>query len=367
MIELRTYQTRLLATIKAALDDGYRRPLVVLPTGGGKTIVFAEAIRRAVADHGKTLVLAHRREIITQTAGKLTANGVVPGIIMAGVDPRPTLAVQVASIQTLFARGIKRETLALPPADLGVIDEAHHVLAASYQQIVEAYPDTCWLGFTATPARGDGRNLGGFFDVLIEGPQVQELIDLQCLVSTRVYAPFVPNLDRVGTRGGDYITTQLAERMDKPKLVGDIVEHWLRFGKDRPTVVFASSVGHSVHLRDAFRDAGVRTGQIDGTTPKPEREAALAQLASGEITVLCNCMVLSEGWDCPEVGCCVLARPTKSMGLYRQMIGRVLRPADEERRHHPRPCRLCLSSWLCRGSRRMDVEPRHPSGPQSDP
>src|SRR5262249_3996767 len=116
--------------------------------------------------------------------------------------------------------------------------------------------------------------------------------------------------------------------MDKTKLVGDIAENWLKYGKGRKTVVFASSVAHSVHLRDAFRDAGIRATHIDGSTPKDERDAALAQLAAGEITVLCNWMVLTAGWDCPEVGCCVLARPTKSMGLYRQMIGRVLRPAE---------------------------------------
>jgi DNA repair protein RadD len=149
-------------------------------------------------------------------------------------------------------------------------------------------------------------------------------------VPTRVYAPHVPDLTGVAVRGGDYVAKQLAERMDKAKLVGDIVENWLKYGEDRKTVVFATSVAHSVHLRDGFRDAGIRAAHIDGRTPKDERDAALAQHARGEITVLANCMVLTEGWDCPDVGCCVLARPTKSMGLYRQMIGRVLRPAERK-------------------------------------
>jgi hypothetical protein len=116
--------------------------------------------------------------------------------------------------------------------------------------------------------------------------------------------------------------------MDRPKLIGDIVTHWLKLGERRKTVVFAVNVAHSIHLRDEFVRSGVRCEHIDGGTPKPERDATLARLASGELEVVTNCMVLTEGWDMPEVGCCILARPTRKMGLYRQMIGRVLRPAE---------------------------------------
>lgn len=326
--ELRSYQHKLLEDIDNAFLAGYRRPLVVLPTGGGKTVIFSEAIRREFVAHRKSLTIAHRREIIGQTSNKLRAAGVVHGIIMAGVQPRPTLDVQVASVQTLFARGIRSDRMTMPPADLGIVDEAHHSPATTYRRILEAYPEARWLGFTATPQRGDGRGLGDFFDVLIEGPQVPELVELGFLVPTRVYAPFIPDLAGIKTIGGDWIASQLAERMDKTKLVGDIVEHWLKHGEDRTTVAFAASVAHSVHIRDAFRDAGIRAEHIDGSTPKDERDATLAQLASGEITVMANCQVLCEGWDLPEVACCILARPTKSMGLYRQMIGRTLRPAE---------------------------------------
>ena len=132
----------------------------------------------------------------------------------------------------------------------------------------------------------------------------------------------------VRTVAGDYNEGQLAERMDRPKLIGDIVTHWHKFSQCRKTVAFAVNVAHSIHLRDEFIAAGVRAEHIDGSTPKAERDATLARLAAGEIEVVCNCMVLTEGWDMPEVGCCILARPTKKMGLYRQMIGRVLRPAE---------------------------------------
>jgi superfamily II DNA or RNA helicase len=219
----------------------------------------------------------------------------------------------------------------LPPADLLWIDESHHCPAMTYKAIVDAYPRAILLGTTATPCRGDGRGLGGIFEALIETPQVAELIEQGYLVKTRVYAPVDPDLTGVRTVKGDYHEAQLAERMDRPKLVGDIVTHWHKFSERRRTVCFAVSVGHSVHIRDEFLKAGVRAEHIDGSTPKPERDATLARLESGEIELVTNCMVLTEGWDMPAVGACILARPTKKMGLYRQMIGRVLRPDDGKR------------------------------------
>jgi superfamily II DNA or RNA helicase len=218
----------------------------------------------------------------------------------------------------------------LPPADLLVIDECHHAPANTYRKIIEGYPNATLLGLTATPCRGDGRGLGGIFDTIIECPQVAELITHGFLVKTRVYAPVDPDLKGVRTQAGDYVESQLADRMDQPKLIGDIVTHWHRYGERRKTVAFAVNVSHSVHLRDEFIKSGVRAEHIDGTTPKRERDASLARLATGEIELVTNCMVLTEGWDMPEVGCCILARPTRKMGLYRQMIGRVLRPAEDK-------------------------------------
>jgi superfamily II DNA or RNA helicase len=141
------------------------------------------------------------------------------------------------------------------------------------------------------------------------------------------FAPTRPELAGVQVARGDYVETQLAERMDKPQLVGDIVTHWHRLAERRRTVVFATGVAHSVHLRDEFRRSGVWAEHIDGSTPAEERDGILARLAAGTVDVVTNCMVLTEGWDQPEVSCLVLARPTKHMGLFRQMIGRALRPA----------------------------------------
>jgi DNA repair protein RadD len=146
-------------------------------------------------------------------------------------------------------------------------------------------------------------------------------------VPTRVYAAVDPDLHGVRVRHGDYVEAELAERMDRPKLVGDIVTNWLKYGKRRKTVAFAASVRHSIHIRDEFIASGVRAEHIDGSTPMDERDATLSRLASGEIEIVSNCMVLTEGWDMPTLGGLILARPTKQMGLYRQMIGRGLRPA----------------------------------------
>jgi superfamily II DNA or RNA helicase len=215
----------------------------------------------------------------------------------------------------------------MPLADLVVIDEAHHVRARSYRQILNAFPEAVILGATATPCRGDGRGLGNVFEVIVACPPVADLIAAGYLVPTRVFAPTRPDLTGVKVNRGDYVESQLAERMDVGHLVGDIVSHWHRLAERRHTVVFASGVGHSVHLRDEFRHAGVLAEHIDGTTPAEERDAILAQLAAGTVEVVCNAMVLTEGWDCPEVSCLVLGRPTRHHGLYRQMVGRVLRPA----------------------------------------
>jgi hypothetical protein len=225
-------------------------------------------------------------------------------------------------------RGIRSDRMGLPPADLLVVDECHHAPAETYQRIINAYPNAVLLGLTATPCRGDGRGLGRIFEIMLECPQVAELIAQKYLVPTKCYAPTKPDLLGVRVERGDYVEAQLAERMDRPKLIGDVVTHWFKYGDRRKTVAFAVNVQHSIHLRDEFLKAGVRAEHIDGSTPKAERDASLSRLAAGEIEVVVNCMVLTEGWDCPEVSCVVLARPTRYMGLYRQMVGRVLRPAS---------------------------------------
>lgn len=324
---LRPYQEDVIAKASDAITAGDRRLLLVAPTGSGKTVIASELVRRAVSKGNRVLFLAHRRELIGQAVQKLYSQGIDAGQIIAGVASRLAQDVQVASVQTLWARAFRGEKMERPPANMIIVDEAHHVRARTYRKIIEAYPDAAVIGLTATPCRGDGRGLGGDFDIMVECPSVAELVALGFLVPTRVFAPSTPDLRGVRTERGDYVEAQLAERVNTPKLVGDIVEHWHRLGEDRKTVVFATGVAHSVEIRNRFRESGVSSEHIDGSTPVEEREKILRDLSVGKVKIVTNCMVLTEGWDSPDVSCIVLARPTKQLGLYRQMIGRVLRPA----------------------------------------
>src|SRR5262249_15184047 len=329
-IELHPFQRDAVDQIERKISEERRRLLYVAPTGAGKTVVGAEIINRAVERHHRVLVIAHRREIITQTRDKLVANGVNPGIVLAGFEDelRPYANVQVAGIQPLHARAIRSNRMPMPAATYLIIDEAHHARASSYQKVLDAYPDAVVIGLTATPVRGDGRGLGNIFETMIECPQVADLIVGGFLVRSRIYAPVDPDLRGVRTQQGDYVVGQLERRMNTDDLVGDVVEHWLKYGERRRTVCFAVGVEHSVHIRNEFVQAGVRAEHLDGSTSVAEREAILARLASGETEIVTNCMVLTEGWAMPAVGCGILARPTTQMGLYSQMVGRVLRPAD---------------------------------------
>ncbi len=317
----------MIAEFDRAIAAGHRRPIIVAPTASGKTVIFSAIIKAAQAQGKRAIVLAHTREIIRQTSEKLSANDIEHGVIMAGFMTQPDAMVQVAGIQTLWSRAVRSNRMELPPADLLIVDEAHHCPARTYRKIIDSYPDAILIGLTATPCRGDGRGLGSIFDAIVECPQVAELIEQKFLVRTRVYAPVDPDLKGVETRVGDYVESQLADRMDRAGLIGDIVSNWHKYGERRKTVCFAVNVAHSLHIRDEFIKSGVRAEHLDGSIPKPDRDAVLARLESSETELITNCMVLTEGWDMPTVSCCILARPTRKMGLYRQMVGRVLRPA----------------------------------------
>jgi DNA repair protein RadD len=326
MTDLRSYQSQAIVDIELAINDA-EAPLYVLPTGAGKTVVAAQIIERAVAAGKRVLVLTHRREILKQTSLKLSGGNFEHGLIQAGLNVDLEYPVQIASIQTLWARCMRTDKVPLPAANVIIIDEAHHAAARTWRNIIEAYPNARRIGLTATPCRSDGRGLGNYFTRIIEGPQIPELIADKWLVPTIYYAPVDPDLRGVHTRQGDYVVSQLADRMNRDDLVGDIVSNWHKFAERRRTLVFCVDVAHSVHVKDEFIESGVKAEHIDGGTPKTERDAALARLASGETELITNCMVLTEGFDLPSIGCIVLARPTKQIGLFRQMAGRGLRPA----------------------------------------
>lgn len=327
MPELRPYQTDVIERCRAAMASGLRRLILVAPTGAGKTVLAAQMIENCIGREKRALFLVHRRELLGQAARKLHDVGIDAGTIAPGFPSRPSQRVQVASIATLHGRAVRSNRMELPEADLVIVDECHHATARTWQQLIEAYPNAYVVGLTATPCRTDGRGLGGIFQDLVQCPDVSELIKLGFLVGTRVFAPPGPDLSGVKITAGDYNEKQLAAVMNQEQLVGDVVTHWIRHAEGRKTLVYAVDVAHSISLRDEFCKAGISASHIDGTTPTEERDAILGQLKRGAIDVLCNCQVLTEGFDAPDVGCIVLARPTKSFGLYRQIIGRGLRPA----------------------------------------
>jgi superfamily II DNA or RNA helicase len=267
--ELRPYQVEVIAKFDAEVAAGRRRVLLVVPTASGKTVIAGAIIAKAASAGWRILFLAHRRELIQQASRKLHAVSVDHGIIQAGFSRRLGVHVQVASVQTLHARAIRSTGMDLPPADIVIVDEAHHVRARTYQRLLLAYPKAIVLGLTATPCRSDGRGLGNAFDVLVEGPPVAELVAAGYLVPTKVYAPTRPDLMGVKVERGDYDVKQLAERMDKARLIGDVIGHWFKLGERRPTVVFATGVGHSVHLRDEFRRPTSWPSTSTGRRPSP--------------------------------------------------------------------------------------------------
>lgn len=306
--------------------------ILCLPTGAGKTVVVSNMMQTAEAKGLSAIFFAHRQELVEQCSRKLSDLGVPHGIIAAGQRTALYHRIQVASKDTVYSRAVRRGTLELPHADLVVADEAHRSISATWAKLLKHYRDSgaTVIGLTATPARGDGRGLGEFYQDIICGVTYEELIQAGYLVPTRVFAPYKPNLKGVAVTAGDYNQRQLGARMDKPGLVGDIYDTWAPLGWDRPTIAFAASIDHSHHIRDVFLSHGIKAAHLDGKTPDEERKELNRQFMSGDIQVICNVGVFTEGIDLPPASCCILARPTRSVVLFRQMCGRVMRPYPEK-------------------------------------
>ncbi|MEE9365827.1 MAG: DEAD/DEAH box helicase [Dehalococcoidales bacterium] len=330
MIELWEEQVAVIEKVRQAFLAGYKSILIVAPTGSGKTVIGADILRSSDEKNKASMFMAHRRELVKQSADKLERFGVAHGIIMAGFKGDMWKGVQIASIDTLRARymNMKKKYLpALPRISILMVDEAHRSCSKTYTKLIDHYKENgaFIIGLTATPIRGDGKGLARHYDHMVLAPSMSELIKIGRLVPPRYFAPTIPDLTGVRTRMGDYVEGDLEPVMDNREAVGDIVTNWLRIAPARKTIVFATGVRHSIHIAEQFAAAGIRSAHIDGTTPLEERDETLAALSRGSIQVISNCMVLTEGFDCPSLDCCVLARPTKNLGLYLQMGGRVLR------------------------------------------
>ena len=331
MKNLRAYQEKTISDSRSILSRA-NRAIVQSPTGSGKTVMFVAITQMAVSKGKSVLIVLPRRELVYQTSDTLRTAGIDHAVIMAGEPMSMRPRVQVASTMTLHKRGIVNPKFRMPSADLVIMDEAHLSITAAPLAILNHYPAAKVLGFTATPARSDGRGLGEVYEDMVEGVTVSELTKLGFLAPVDYYAPTTADLSTLKAAKGDYTEKTLGGIAEQPQLVGDVVTNWIRLAEGKRTVVFGINRSHARALCDEFNLAGVKAGYIDGETEQDERAQTLNQLASGEITVLCNVFVLTYGWDCPSVEVAILARPTKSIVLYLQMVGRVLRTSEGKER-----------------------------------
>jgi superfamily II DNA or RNA helicase len=328
MIALRPYQIDAENKIRAAFAAGHRAPLYVLPTGGGKTVTFASIAQSADRRGKRVLIIAHRVELVDQIVGALRQFDIHPAVVAAGYhNTRGRVSnesVTVASVQTLVRR---LKDFAAP--DLIICDEAHHATAGnSWSEIMRGYPNARRLGVTATPIRLDGRGLKSTFDTMILGPNVQELIQMGYLVRPRVFAP--PTVDTSGLhkRMGEFKADESQALMDTPSITGDALSHYRKHCDGLPGLAFCTSVQHAHNVATQFNNAGVSAVALDGGTDREIRRIAVQDFRDGKIKLLASCDLFSEGFDVPGAHIGIMLRPTASMALFLQQVGRVLRPAD---------------------------------------
>lgn len=319
-MSLRPRQLQAIENLRQAYRNGNRAPILVAPTGFGKTHTSAEIIRSAVARGHRVWFLAHLREILDATSAKLKAEGIDHGFIMAGRPEQPDAAVQVVMVQT----AVRRLGRCTKP-DLIVIDEAHLAVAETYRKVVEDCGNPRLLLLTATPIRLDGRGMREVADIIVPTCGTDELIAEGLLAPVRYYAPSRPDLSGVRSIAGDYAQGDLAKAMNKPSITGDAVDHYRKLAHGRPAVAFCTNIAHTHDTAAAFRQAGYSAVAISGDSRPEERDAALHGLNAGDIDVVCNCALWVAGVDAPAIGCIIMLAPTKSLTKYLQSVGRGLR------------------------------------------
>jgi superfamily II DNA or RNA helicase len=345
-LALRGYQTDCIDAVFAAWYEGVRRPAVVLPTGAGKTVVFAHLIRQfretqdpnpenvdAFRTGSRALVLVHRDELADQAIAKIKA--VAPDLNVGKVkaqDNDISADVMVCSVQTLAVERRLRALVTGQSAygDVGLIitDECHHGAAPSYRKVYDAFPDALQLGVTATLARGDGVGLGDVWDDVVYTRSILWMISRGHLVDVKAQRVEIDGLDMgdVKSSRGDYQAGDLGRAMEDSHAETAIAKAYLRYAGDRPGIVFTPTVTTAEAAAAELIAAGISTAVVTGKTPTDERKQIFDDFRTGKVQVLANCMVLTEGFDAPWASCAVIARPTQSAPLYTQMVGRVLRP-----------------------------------------
>lgn len=326
-LQMRPYQQEAREAIHAEWNDGRRRTLLVLPTGTGKTIVFAAVAEDQVRSGSRVLVLAHRGELLEQAADKIKRS---TGLASAVEKAEQTCLdswcrVVVGSVQSL-QRSARLEQF---PADYFgtiIIDEAHHAITDGYQRVLEHFPEANVLGVTATPDRGDMRNLGEVFDSLAYEYKLPQAIreGYLCPILAQTI-PLQLDISQVALSGGDFAVGGLGTALDP--YLEQIASEMQTACAGRKTVVFLPLIKTSQKFRDILNSKGFRAAEVNGQSE--DRAEILSDFSNGKYNVLCNSMLLTEGWDCPSVDCIVVLRPTKVRSLYSQMVGRGTRLSPE--------------------------------------
>jgi DNA repair protein RadD len=332
-MQLRDYQERGINDIRAQFIAGFRRVCFVAPCGAGKTMVMAYMADTARRRSKRTLFLVHRRELIEQAADTFAGLRIPYGVIAPGYS-RDTQLIQIGSVQT-----VARRLGGLPDPELIILDEAHHSTAVTWLNIIRYFHDARVVGLTATPQRMNGTGLGEIFESLVMGPSAQELIARGYLSPYKYYAPPVTaELDGIRTVCGDFDHTETAFRMDKPKIIGDAIEHYQKYAAGTQAIAYCAGRQHSIHTAASFRAAGIPARHVDSKTPGDERRQAMLDFRMGRIRVLTNCDLFGEGVDVPQMETVIMLRPTKSLTLYIQQSMRGMRTD----RSNPDKCAIIL-------------------------
>ncbi len=322
-MELRPYQQEARTAVESEWDAGNSRTLLVLPTGCGKTIVFAKIAEDSVRQGDRVLILAHRGELLDQAADKIkTATGLICSTEKAEQSCLDSAArwyrITVGSVQSLM-RQSRLDRFEPDYFQTIIIDEAHHAVSDSYQRVLQYFDGARVLGVTATPDRGDMRELGNVFDSLAYEYTLPRAIKEGYLSPIKaVTIPLKLDLSGVGVQSGDFKPGDLDSALDP--YLWQIADEMKKYCANRKTVVFLPLIKTSQKFRDILNDSGFRAAEVNGQSD--DRTEVLADFDSGKYNVLCNSMLLTEGWDCPSVDCVIVLRPTKVRSLYCQMVGR---------------------------------------------
>lgn len=323
-VVMRDYQAAVIEEASQHYARKVRRVAIQLATGGGKGRILGSVAQRTAAKGNRIQIVAHRDKLVQQICDNLDDEGVPYGRVQPGW-PMLRYPVLVGMVQTVSRRLDK-----LPLPDLLLIDECHHAPAGQYRAMMEAWPNAKVLGVTATPARSDGQGLRDQFDVLVQGPSMAKLITAGHLANYDYFLPS-PDFDAagIGIQAGDFKPGEALRAMAKAKIVGDAVAHYKRYLSGKRAVAFCMGVQHTRDVASEFKAAGIRAASVDGTMPLDYINSCLNALAIGNLDVLTAADLISEGVDIPTVGGVILLRPTMSVGLYLQQVGRALRPKPD--------------------------------------